>query len=665
MTALGNGSDSDARPQDTDASYLVGRGIADATGGVAEAGMMGYAKPDQRTSGIHTRQRARSFVIQDARSDERVLLVVMDSAMIFDSERQAVLKGLKERYGDLYDEANVMITATHTHAGPGGGSHHVLYNVTTMGFREETFKATTEGMLKSVERAHEDLAPSELKLTHGELHNASVNRSKEAFDRNPAKDRDFFPDAVDPQTSLLRIEREGEPVGVINWFPTHNTSMTNSNTLVSGDNKGYAALHWEREVAKVDYLGDGAPDFVAAFAQTNTGDLSPNLELAPPEKLPAKEFENTRKIGLRQYEAAAKQLADPGKKLTGGVDSRLTYVDFSQVEVDPKYTGDGRSHRTCAALYGTSAAAGSTEDGPALPVFKEGENPFFDWISHSILYRASPELKECQSPKGALLPLGEMNKVMPWIQQELPVQLLRVGDLHLIGVANEVSIVSGLRLRQTVAEITGSDLKDVLVAGHSNAYAHYLTTPEEYDAQQYEGGSNMFGRWQLPALQQTAADLATRMRDGEPAPQGPQPPDLSDKQLIRPPGVVLDTPPIGKRFGDVLTQPDASYRTGQQARAVFAGAHPNNGLQHGDTYLSVERKDGEDWTRIADDGDWSTKFHWKRKGVSASHTTLSWDIPADTKPGEYRIRYTGHARGLTGTVSPIAGTSNSFTVEGS
>ncbi|MCK1797475.1 neutral/alkaline ceramidase [Streptomyces sp. XM4193] len=665
MTAHGSGSNADAQSRDSDAPYLVGRGIADATGGVAEAGMMGYAKPDQRTSGIHTRQRARSFVIQDRETDDRVLLIVMDSAMIFDSERQAVLKGLKERYGDLYDEENVMITATHSHAGPGGGSHHALYNVTTMGFREETFRATTEGMLKSVAQAHEDLAPSALKLTHGELHNASVNRSKEAFDSNPAEEREFFPEGIDPQTSLLRIEREGRPVGVINWFPTHNTSMTNTNTLISGDNKGYAALHWEREVEKVDYLADGPPKFVAAFAQTNTGDLSPNLDLAPPEELPAKEFENTKKVGERQYQAAAKQLDDPGRALSGGVDSRLTHVDFSDVEVSPEFTGDGQTHRTCGAMYGTAAAAGSTEDGPALPVFQEGENPFFDWISHSILYNASPELKECQSPKGALLPLGEMNKIMPWMQEELPVQLLRIGDLHLIGVANEVSIVSGLRLRQTVAEITGSDVKDVLVAGHSNAYGHYLTTPEEYDKQQYEGGSTMFGRWQLPAIEQTAADLATRMRDGKPSPEGPKPPDHSDKQVIRPPGVVLDSPPIGKEFGDVLTQPEASYGTGQQASAVFAGAHPNNNLQHGGTYLTVERKDGDSWTRVADDGDWSTKFQWKREGVAASHTTLSWDIPADTEAGEYRIRYNGHAKSLTGTITPIEGISNPFTVNGS
>ena len=47
----------------------------------------------------------------------------------------------------------------------------------------------------------------------------------------------------------------------------------------------------------------------------------------------------------------------------------------------------------------------------------------------------------------------------------------------------------------------------MLCVGYSNAYFHYVTTPEEYDEQRYEGGSTLFGRWQLPALMQTAASL--------------------------------------------------------------------------------------------------------------------------------------------------------------
>jgi len=284
-------------------------------------------------------------------------------------------------------------------------------------------------------------------------------------------------------------------------------------------------------------------------------------------------------------------------------------------------------------------------------------------VSDSVVYTVSPELKEAQAPKDVFVPIGEMNRVYPWVQERVPVMLVRIGRLYLVGIPGEVTICAGLRLRRTVAAIVGADLEDVLVAGYANAYFHYLTTPEEYDSQQYEGGSTLFGRWQLPALQQTAAALATALRDGTQVPIGPEAPDLSGKALSLQPGVVLDAPPVLKSFGDVLETPQDGYKAGDQARVVFAGAHPGNDLHRGDTYLEIQRQDsGGTWHRIADDGDWATRFHWERYGVAASKVTITWDIPQGTTPGAYRIVYHGDARNLLGTITPITGKSPAFTV---
>ncbi|WP_372493118.1 neutral/alkaline ceramidase [Prauserella halophila] len=639
--------------------YLVGRGIADATGEIAEVGLMGYGRIDQQAAGLHNRQRSRAFVVADRDTSERVLLVVVDAPMIFNSVRQEVLRRLAERYGDTYTERNVMLTATHSHATPGGHAHHLLYNITTLGFHRKTFEAVTSGIVESVEKAHSDLAPASLTLTHDELADASANRSRAAFDRNPARDKAHFPDAVDPQTSLLRIERDGRPVGAINWFPVHATSMSGDNRLVSSDNKGYAAYRWERQDAGVDYRGDPAPAFVSAFAQTNAGDLTPNLDLTPPST--PEDFQRTTANGEKQYRAAKRQLTADGTAIAGGVDSRLVHLNLSEVEVRPEFTGDGRTHRTCKPAVGAAMAAGSLEDGPGFPGFDEGENPLWDKVSHSVLYRASPKLKECQAPKGVFAPVGAMNKVHPWVQEIVPVQLMRVGELHLIGVPGEVTITAGLRLRRTVAEAVGADLQNVLVAGYANSYFHYLTTPEEYDAQHYEGGSTLFGRWQLPALQQTAHELATALRDGRDVPPGDEPEDLPGNQFRLQPGVVLDTPPLGKRFGDVLSQPAEAYSAGEQVSATFAGTHPSNDLHRGGTYLEIQRWDGRAWQPVADDGDWSTALHWTRRGVSASRVTITWQPPADAA-GTHRIRYRGDARNALGRVAPITGVTREFTI---
>ncbi|MEU4311056.1 neutral/alkaline non-lysosomal ceramidase N-terminal domain-containing protein [Nocardia sp. NPDC024068] len=639
--------------------HLVGRAIADITGEPAEAGMLGYGRADQKTTGIHLRLRARAFVFVDPLVDRRVLLVVTDLPLIFSSITQEVLRRLAERFGDTYTESNVMLTATHTHCGPGGYSHHRLYNGSA-GFRPRTFAAIVDGIIEAVEGAHEDLAPATLRLAHGELHDASVNRSRAAFDRNPQEEKEFFPDAIDPQTTLLRIDREGEPVGVVNWFATHCTSMTNRNTLISGDNKGYAAYHWEHVVEGVNYLADPDPDFVAAFAQTNAGDMSPNLGGGPGDGPTGDEFENTRILGLRQYEVAAKLAAGYMPRMAGSIDFRSVHIDLSAVTVSAEFTGDEREHRTGRPAGGAAAFAGAGYDGPThWKTFREGRNPGWELLSR-LAYRFAPSLRDAQAPKAIVAPGGLLNRIGPYVQEIVPVQLLQIGELYLLGIPGEVTIAAGLRLRRTVATALGAEPANVLVAGYSNAYIHYVTTPQEYDAQHYEGASTLFGRWELPALQQVAAQLATAMRDGSAVSSDTRAPDLSERQRPAESALPSDFPPVGYGFGDVLTEPASEYRAGERVEVEFAGAHPNHDLHRGSTYLMVQRRDGERWRTIADDSDWTTTFSWAPGPGSSSRITIAWHSPADATPGHYRIRYFGDALKTGSDRVPIGGTSPGF-----
>ncbi|WP_328394028.1 neutral/alkaline ceramidase [Nocardia sp. NBC_00416] len=643
--------------------HLVGRAIADITGEPAEVGMLGYGKADQTTTGIHLRLRARAFVFADPLTDRRVLLVVTDLPLIFSSITQEVLRRLAERFGDTYTESNVMLTATHTHCGPGGYSHHRLYN-SSIGFRPKTFAAIVDGIVEAAEQAHEDLAPGTLRLIHGELREASVNRSRAAFDRNPQEDKEFFPDAIDPQTTVLRIDREGESVGAINWFATHGTSMTNRNTLISGDNKGYAAYHWERVVEGVDYLADPDPDFVAAFAQTNAGDMSPNLDGRPGHGPTGDECENTRILGLRQYEAAAKLAAGYMPRMAGSIDHRFVHVDLSAVTVSAEFTGDEREHRTGRPAGGAAAFAGAGYDGPThWKTFREGRNPGWDVLSRWA-YRFAPALRDAQAPKAIVAPGGLLNRFGPYVQEIVPVQLFQVGELYLLGIPGEVTITAGLRLRRTVAAALGAEVANVLVAGYSNAYIHYVTTPEEYDAQHYEGASTLFGRWELPALQQIAAKLATAMQDGSAVPSDITAPDLAALQRPAETAPQPDFPPVGHHFGDVLTEPASAYRAGERVAVEFAGAHPNHDLHRGSTYLMVQRRDEQRWRTIAGDGDWATTFSWSPGPASSSRVTIVWHSPLDATPGSYRIRYFGDAVNLGGDRVPISGTSPEFRIDG-
>lgn len=645
-----------AAPQPT--TYLIGRGISDVTGPAAENGMMGYSKFDQKTTGIHQRQRSRAFVTVDQATGKRVAYVNADLGMIFRAVQEGVLGKLKARYGDLYTQQNVLLSATHTHAGPGGYSHNLAYNLAILGFQKQTFDATVDGIVESVVKAHDDLKPGTISLGRGELTNASVNRSRVAFEQNPASDKAQFPNAIDPSMTVLRFKQGAADVGAISWFATHNTSMTNTNTLISPDNKGYAAYQWEHDQKGVRYL-DNRPGFVAAFPNTNAGDMSPNLNLRPGSGPTEDEFENTRIIGERQNVKANEIFAGPQTPVSGGIDYRMRFVDMSAVTVEGRYTTDGQSRRTCPGVVGASTLAGSIEDGPGLPLFSEGMVNPIAALLEPLDVEVPQWVKDCQYPKTTAVPTG-LVEATPNV---LPLQIVKLGQFHLIAVPAEVTIVSGLRMRRTVAEELGVPLENVLIQGYANDYSQYVTTPEEYDKQQYEGGSTLFGRDTLPAYQQEYAKLAASLRDGSPLAPGATPTKPLLAELNLQTGVVFDDKGLFQSFGQVLTEPAAAYQRGQTVTAKFVTGHPKNNLRRNGTYLEIQREVAGTWKRVADDGDWSTRYRWARVGVANSEATITWTIPGDVAPGRYRVVHHGDWKsGWTGEITAFTGTSRPFTV---
>ena len=78
---------------------------------------------------------------------------------------------------------------------------------------------------------------------------------------------------IDTMMTLIRFDStSGIPLGVLTFFPVHGTSMNNTNELVSGDNKGYAAYLMERSLSSKEN------QFVAGFMNSNLGDVSPNID---------------------------------------------------------------------------------------------------------------------------------------------------------------------------------------------------------------------------------------------------------------------------------------------------------------------------------------------------------------------------------------------------
>ncbi|KAM7463996.1 hypothetical protein LguiA_032117 [Lonicera macranthoides] len=228
-----------------ESTYLIGLGSYDITGPAADVNMMGYANMEQIASGIHFRLQARTFIVAEPQGN-RVVFVNLDACMASQIVTIKVLERLKARYGDLYNEQNVAISGIHTHAGPGGYLQYVVYIVTSLGFVHQSFDVIVDGIDKSITQAHENLRPGSIFVNKGELLDAGINRSPSAYLNNPAEEKSKYNYDVDKEMTLLKfVDDVWGPVGSFTWFATHGTSMSRTNSLISGDNKGAAARFME------------------------------------------------------------------------------------------------------------------------------------------------------------------------------------------------------------------------------------------------------------------------------------------------------------------------------------------------------------------------------------------------------------------------------------
>src|SRR4051794_3234101 len=97
---------------------------------------------------------------------------------------------------------------------------------------------------------------------------------------------------------------------------------------------------------------------------------------------------------------------------------------------------------------------------------------------------------------------------------------LRVADRLIVSVPGEMTSEMGRRLRKSVLDASaGTGGTTTVIAGLANEYADYFTTPEEYDAQHYEGGATIYGRASSVALQEALTALTKTLGKGDPAPK--------------------------------------------------------------------------------------------------------------------------------------------------
>ncbi|XP_049614616.1 neutral ceramidase [Syngnathus scovelli] len=678
-------------------SYLIGVGRADCTGPPAELPLMGYANPQQTAAGIHTRLFSRAFIIDDGR--RRVLFVTVDVGMISQRLRLEVLKVLQAKYGNQYRQDNMVLSGTHTHSGPAGYFQYTLFMISSKGYLKSSVQPLVKGIVKSVERAHSTLRPGRIYKNRGRVDASSVNRSPHSYRNNPQEEQNRYDDNVDKDMVLLKFtDLDGDGIGALGWFAVHAVSMKTTNRLVSSDNMGYAAYLMEKHKNPAALPGQAA--FVAAFSSSNLGDVSPNIEgphcvnsglacdylnsscpdggtkecqaFGPGEDM----FDSTSIIAHNIFTKAKELYASAVDQVTGPVHSAHQWVNMTDVTIDINAT---HAVKTCKPALGHSFAAGTTDGGGDLN-FTQGAvegDPFWDGIRDALLGEPSNQTQECHWPKPILFSTGEMNWPLPWHPEIVDVQIFTVGSLAVVAVPGEMTTMAGRRLREAVKqELQRGEAfsdADVVIAGLSNVYTHYISTYEEYQVQRYEGASTIYGPHTLSAYILKFSHLACAIaqdRVGTLAP-GPPPPFFQKNLFNLLPAATLDRKPDNSSFGDVLEEVLPVYRRGDVVSVTFVAGNPrHSGDVRDRSFVAVEMQDDADagadrWTLVHTDASWETRFFWLKGSERRSNATVEWRIPADAPAASYRIKHFGHyksMKGLRPLITPYQGTSRVFRV---
>jgi len=110
--------------------------------------------------------------------------------------------------------------------------------------------------------------------------------------------RELSMPAYDKEMLLIKfVKNNGKEIGCLNWYAIHPTNRGNKNRLITGDNKGYASYLFEKE--KGTNIKN-KETFIAAFANSNCGDISGNVKYGIPDLI--HDFARMQEFGERRIE---------------------------------------------------------------------------------------------------------------------------------------------------------------------------------------------------------------------------------------------------------------------------------------------------------------------------------------------------------------------------
>jgi neutral ceramidase len=595
----------------------------------------GWTRADRVARGQHTRLWARALVLE--RGGRKVALVAVDLFMVAGGMVKHVGDALADRG---LSEQTILMSASHTHSGPGGYANFRTFNTAAPSpatasdpfsfYRlldpkpadPQLYSFLVRRIAEAIRRADDDLGPAAAGWGSAELHGLTMNRSIEAHlanhgislergqggaDQDPAG----VAHTIDPRVNVLRVDKvvRGRRVPIGGWstFADHGTVTKSSFPYYNQDHHASALRVFERRVRRAGRVPRGQP-VLNVYGNSNEGDQSAGLVRDGPA---ASDY-------VGRVEAAAMLRAWRAARPTRrpALDSRWTRVCF------------------CGQLTeGGNVADFAMAGLPFLTGSEEERGPLFELTRVPLEGTRSPLPVPGQGHKAGI-PLSADS-----VPKAVPLMAVRLGGGVIVTLPGEPTAEVGARVRAAV-----SGAARVVVSGLANEFIQYLTTPEEYERQHYEGGSTLYGPLSSNLLRGELAELSRRLLGGEPA-QAAYPFDPTN-------GVSPDGPPFGRGAASatITAMPATRYRRFQRVPLSWRGGAFGLDRPLDRPFVRIERLMRQ--RRRVVDSDLGLGTLWQVD--DQGHHQALWEIPLHLRGGRYRIRITANRYRLTSRPFRIA-----------
>lgn len=527
-------------PKHTATGFQVGASRVDITP-IPGIPLAGYSIMSKISRGFWTRLYARAIYVEDA-ATESIVLVSTDLMII--------PNGLGDRVADLVaadpdlehlGREQIILAATETHQGPGNYFSSKMYNGFSSarpGFDEDLFDFLAAKITLAVKEAFAARKPAVLKINDpaddDELDGFFRNRAFRAFLLNPEakdyledndnlslcteEDADYPDDracrAVHPHVEFLSFVDAADTdktIAMAVFLAAHSTILPPSVEVYSGDLFAVTAALLEPlpdgtgSCAKV--TGEGA---VVALFNGAQGDVSVTWKERDRGELLAR----------------AQTLANKVCTLLPGVADPDPTVAFQYTVVDPIGGQEFFDASQRAKEYERKSVEDPKPGVAELGGAPDGRTIFYDLGLREEMRSFARDEHGAKLPPGKLevgdlsFDIAKLTFILEPPPDEAPLGVYRLGKTAIVALPGEFTTIMGQRVREAVtAKLGPPDTDRVLLIGFGNGHVSYLTTPEEYDAQYYEGASNYYGAETAPLLTARLGELAEKLETGSAPPK--------------------------------------------------------------------------------------------------------------------------------------------------